>query len=259
MLNFINLHGFSFRSDCFGLGCFGLGCFGRANKVGFSQDYLWGFNFKTNRSFSTTFSSNSKFFNNYFGLDYTGEKLVINSTPNEVVFENDKAVLMLPPLKSYKLVIKNITEKGLIVNSHHFDNMIKSKDFVVPLLKMIDNLNCGFYKFDIYYFSNLNNDRNCLQMVYTFDLHNKNCLHLIPGSYGYTVLCTSFGYLNDNKDRSIFFAKILYSISNRLKEFFENDILNSTMDLNKDTLLVITKLNKDEHDNYDLMNIQKLI
>ena len=202
---------------------------------------------KFNRLFSTTFSYTSEFSNNYSGL---GEKLFINSTPNEVVFENDKAVLMLPPLKYYKLVFKNITEKGLIVNSHHINNLIKSKDFVVPLLKIIDNLNCGFYKFNIYYFSNLNNYRNCLQMVYTFDLYNKNCLHLIPGSYGYTVLCTSF-YLNDNKDRNIFFGRILSSISNGLKEFFENDILNSTMDLNKDTLLVITKLNKDEHDNYN--------
>ena len=31
-------------------------------------------------------SSNSEFSNNYSGLGYTGEKLVINSTPNEVVF-----------------------------------------------------------------------------------------------------------------------------------------------------------------------------
>ena len=59
---------------------------------------------KQKRSFSTN------------GANYTNNKLVINSSPEKIVFENGKAVLMLPPWKPFfknRIKEEEISKYGL--------------------------------------------------------------------------------------------------------------------------------------------------
>jgi len=81
------------------------------------------------------------------GGDTPINKLVINSTPEQVVFENDKAVLMLPSLKPFLWLIEHYTKEQK--TTHDLEKYgYKFKDFFFSLLDVLHGLECGYYKFD---------------------------------------------------------------------------------------------------------------
>lgn len=162
----------------------------------------------------------------YFSNNPGNNTLVINSTIDKIVFTNGRAVLMLPPLKSCELMVENITKekKGKFYNRDDNMHMLLSNDISMFLHRLINSLDSGYYKFETYYyFLDLNNHRNCLSSVYTFDPYNKDCLNLIQASYGYTPFCTIVGSLKDG-DRSMYITKIFYCIIQCLNELNEDEI-----------------------------------
>ena len=78
--------------------------------------------------------------------------MVINSKPEQVVFENGKAVLMLPTLKPFLWLIENSTKDGKITQPDFEKHIWKFKDFHSSLLKVFNNLECGFYRFEWYFY-----------------------------------------------------------------------------------------------------------
>jgi len=105
--------------------------------VGFVCRHVEGVDLKVAkvRSFSTN------------GGDTSRNKLVINSTPEQVVFENDKAVLMLPSLKPFLWLIEHYTkEPKTLPDFEKYEG--KFYDFCFYLLYVLHGLECGYYKFD---------------------------------------------------------------------------------------------------------------
>ena len=224
-----NLHGFSFISGCSGL----------VNKRGFISNLS--FSFFNNKSI-WSFSSNPV----DTGILANIKKLVINSTSKNVVFnENGQVILMFTPLKAYEELYM-IREKGKIKVT-----TIRTKihEIVTSLSKLIDNLESGYYRFEFYlYVSYLDVSDKVVLWVYIFDPFNKDCLLRVSGSYGCTINHIMHINLNDNGFKKIVSFDILASLPKYLTRAFEMDAHKKILYLNKETLLVITKLNKDEYD-----------
>jgi hypothetical protein len=202
----------------------------------------------------------------YFSMNEgNNSALVINSRPEQVVFENGKAVLMLPPLKAFVWLIENSNKDGKITNpgldkfilefkdgkpkDTFLDKYIGAfKDFHLSLLKVLHNLDGGFYKFEFYLYVS-DTGQNSLLRVYTFDPFDKDSLNLLFGNYGYTKFGVIIEYLNEKMDnRLIIHNNTCYLITECLREILENEESKITIDLNKDTLLVITESSKQEYD-----------
>jgi len=197
---------------------------------------------KSNRTFS---SANAR--------KMDTNKLVINSKPEKVVFSNGKTVLMFPPLKPFLGLIENSTKDGKIICSNFKVYLEKFKYFHLALSNVLLNLESGYYNFEFYFYVNsLNSTDNVLIKVYTLDPFNKDCFNLVMGSYGYTDFVSIKICLSDEEDRKLIQTKLSYLIGERLREILENELSKSIIDLNKDTLVVISKTSKNNENEDNL-------
>lgn len=83
-----------------------------------------------------------------------GTKLIINSSPDNIVFINNQSILTLPNISGIK---KNILNKNI-------KNM-REDLFTVLLLKLVVNLKPGIYDLKFYFYM----DSSIVTYVYTFD------------------------------------------------------------------------------------------
>jgi len=213
---------------------------------------------KQKRSFSTN------------GANYTNNKLVINSSPEKIVFENGKAVLMLPPLKPFfknRIKEEEISKYGLdkflqefkAGNISHFDwkkflqeledgnntdlkdYLLEFENFYSSLLKVFYNLKQGFYILDFYYYISYPQNVNVISPVYINDPFAKDSFNFVMGSYGYTSFVHFSENLNGFMENRFVNDFIFILLLERLRDILKNESLKNVIDMNKDTLLVITK------------------
>lgn len=210
-------------------------------------------NINTNKTSQLSYSlslSKIRYFSTNEGNNSTN-KLVINSSTESIIFDNGQAVLMLPLLKAF-LELEDDTNQGVKFTESDFKEYFPvSKKFHISLLNIMCNLECDFYKFEGYFYINdMKNVLNGLSLVYTIDPFNKDCLNLLWDTIGYTKFSIILENLKEKKpdDISRIYSEMCYLITERLKEILENEVSKSTSDLNKDTLLIITKSSKKEYD-----------
>lgn len=160
-------------------------------------------------------------------------KIVVNSTFDNIVFINNQSILFLPPLHidSYSPVKDNKAEKrNLLI------------PFYSNLFKVFDSLDKGLYRFDLYlYFE------SCLLMsVYTLDFNNKNCFNKVTGSFGYGRSISQeikIEISQENRIEKVWAEEMrglsgeIVKTTNSLRENKDFNIL-----LNKEVLLVINKI-----------------
>jgi len=189
----------------------------------------------------------------------TLNKLVINSSIEYVVFENGKAVLMLPPLKPFLLLVENSEkkkgEKNTILDYDKYS--LELEDFLSSLLKVFNGLECGYYNFDWYfYICDFNNVKESLLPLYTQDPFDKDVFNLVLGKWGYKKFLGSSKYLNgewysENILRAHTYMFLCIEEYLRQLQKDEPKSFESLIDFNKDTLLVITKSSEAEYNELD--------
>ena len=204
------------------------------------------------------------------GGDTSRNKLVINSTPEQVVFENGKAVLMLPPLKPFfknrikeeeisKYDLDKFLQEFKAGNISHFDwkkflqeledgnntdlkdYLLEFENFYLSLLKVFYNLKQGFYILDFYYYISYPQNVNVISPVYINDPFAKDSFNFVMGSYGYTSFVHFSENLNGFMENRFVNDFIFILLLERLRDIQKNESLKNVIDMNKDTLLVITK------------------
>ena len=173
-------------------------------------------------------------------------QLLINSTYDNIVFTDGKAVLMLPSLKYHVSLIKHYTKRGKNINKNIYKDIWENENFFISLWRIITQLEPGTYFFDLHFYTaDFNNYLNWNTSVYIPDVLNKDCFILVPGSFGYTNLIFTFLDINEHDiDKLLIQERFFYWINKDLKKIAENDLSKDIIDFNKNTLVVITKLNK---------------
>jgi hypothetical protein len=180
-------------------------------------------------------------------------------TKNETLIDINeiKAKLLLDTNKiKAELLSGNYGFESHVLESLSEAKVIKAKllldsyDLESSLHKIMYNLESGNYKFDFYiYYEDLSNVNNEIHELYTYDLLNKNVLNKLWGSYGYIVVTTFMTHLVGSKGsttRLDFFATVCRELTISLVAMNEDVKFKSTMKLNKDTILVISKPTKEE-------------
>lgn len=167
--------------------------------------------------------------------EYLPTQLVINSTPENIIFDyKDLAVLKLPKF----LDMKN-TSEGYY-----------NPDFTNSTLDVLLKLEPDFYNIKFYIFINT----SVLIEVYNFDYMSDTHLNLTYGSFGY-INCLEYGIIIDSTklkynnaiDFSSFFVSQLHQIINETTKDVE-------FYLDKDTILVIEKNTTSEGENNSNLN-----
>ncbi len=173
-------------------------------------------------------------------------QLLINSTYDNIVFTDGKAVLMLPSLNYHVSLIKHCTKRGKYVNKNIYKDIWKNEFFFISFWRIITKLEPGTYFFDLHFYTaDYNNYLYWNTSVYVPDVLNKDCFILFSGSFGYANLITTFLDINEHDiDKLLIQEKFSYRINEDLRDIAENDLSKNIIDFNKNTLLVITKLNK---------------
>ena len=152
------------------------------------------------------------------GDSYHPDKLIINSTPYNIVFTKqsgvEKSVLLFPPLKSYRHLIENSSEGYVnIDNSDKLLNLLlELKDFHIYLKKVIDSLEPGYYNIEFYFYIEIgSNDDNAISVVYNYDFLNNKCLNKVYGNFGYTIFAFIVNYFEDSREfRQRYYENVWY-------------------------------------------------
>jgi DNA polymerase type B, organellar and viral len=223
------------------------------NKLYFNHALILSYNINNYRVYrynkTRAFSSTPSFLHSY---------LTINSKPENIIFKDDKAVLMFPPLKPFDWFIGNTRKDGSMIHPDINRYLLEFKDIHISLTKFIPKLEVGYYKFEWCFYidsSGESNIKNILIPVYTPDPFNKNCLNEVFGTYGYTIFLTTIWFFNENKeDRELIHTNICDLITKRLRDILDDKLSKNIINLNKDTLLIISKSNKDEFLAKDIVN-----
>lgn len=121
-----------------------------------------------NSSGTRLFSNESK--NKRFNPGNLPPQLIINSTCDNIIFENNVAVLKLPKIKD---------------DVESFDNRynleFKASDFYFNMMKTLLNLEGGKYKIKPFIFTN----SSVITQVYNYEFMSNTHLNLLLGSFGY--------------------------------------------------------------------------
>ena len=114
--------------------------FGRSLSSHFTPylSFQLGHTLLTNRSFSTN------------GSNISSNTIIINSEYDNLVFENDKAVLMLPPFRDFLYHIDEFRKDWRRCRFNK--DIIICSDFNNCLIKVLANLESGYYRFDMYFY-----------------------------------------------------------------------------------------------------------
>lgn len=175
------------------------------------------------------------------------DKLIINSTPDNVVFVDNKSILILPPLTSSDILNKLISLDIHFVDSDYFDEIDPS--FWVPFLEILKNIGSGSYSLDLYFYID-QPERDIPYIIGDGDIYKFNespyylNKYLDLGISGYTKLIKITFDLN-NEDEFIFICLRLYlEFSKNLKTF---EVIYDGVKImyDKDIVLVINKINSE--------------
>nr|ABR20837.1 DNA polymerase [Fusarium proliferatum] len=201
-------------------------------------------NHKTNKRNYSTFS-NRRLFSISTLRPNIKKELFVNSDINNVIFKeydkyNHKAVLFLPTLLPFMHLISAINKNNNINDDYSL--LINFKDFYLSFTNTFKQLELGKYSFEYYFYIKTLEDY-CLTECYTQDFLDTNCLNSIMGSRGYCTFLNILDTFDPNELENIYSVHST-GITNRLKEILEIDKSVAEIDLNRETLLVITKVNE---------------
>lgn len=144
--------------------------------------------------------------------------LPINSTPDNIVFDQNKAGLLLPS-------IGLITFVGDEIDS----------DFIYDLRLVLENLEQGSYKFDFYVYIETDEKLNLYNLNTAWD-----CLYNDLDTKGYIDLATKHIDLGFKPLKSNHLMRIVSELESDLSTIVDDNI---THNFDKDIVLIITKTN----------------
>jgi hypothetical protein len=151
-----------------------------------------------------------------FTPDYPNN-LYINSTLDDIIFENGKSVLIMPSLNLFEKYIK--IEMDIGGKLHEIELGFGYSNFMKVLDMVMKNLPEGCYSFEFYFYidaSSLPESKYIFNNVYTFDPFDKNCLiRMHMCSYGFKNLFRESIELTDGNRTS----QLLY-IGEKLQKTF---------------------------------------
>lgn len=195
--------------------------------------------------------------------DYFTEKLVINSTYDNIVFEDLKSILFLPSIclidKSVSQYKKDEFGRTFITNDMLF---VSDQDslFFKQLLTILKNLSSGVYKFDFYFYIEGETLAHTYDNVYNFNgLDTKTLFKWNCCNYGYKMVLTytaELGYTEllgyNNTLEWAHLTAVLGSGLTKIEQDREFNIMHR--DIHRQVLLVINKKTKECDQNLNNKN-----
>lgn len=196
-------------------------------------------------------------------IQIQSNKILINSTENNIVFSKYVgdvyiSALFIPPLMPFLKIISSVTTDSRIIRPDV--NIQELQDAFIEynacFLTLLKNLEEGYYIINFFVFID-DSFGNIVTDTFSYDIHDKNYLVRQVSSSGYTSIRKHIEYIDSNT--YFHYSLITGIITNRLNELLKDKELGSIVDLNKKTLLIITKSNKEEYDseNTDKMDTLK--
>lgn len=185
--------------------------------------------------FSTTFSNS---FKRFYSTNSGKDKLIINSTFNNINFVDNKSILLISSLNGRVKLFDNAVNLGNL----EFNTLLKNLNhnilnFDFELSEVLYNLGEGKFCLSFYFYY-LPGDSICA--TYTFDFLDKNVLNCLECSYGYIRLYEVD--LDLVMDNNFTFHELAHDMSNCLTIHIHKLSGLEPIDLNKKVLLVITKI-----------------
>lgn len=171
-------------------------------------------------------------------------KIVVNSTFDNVVFVNNQAIMFLNNLSNGKPGLTNVINDATGVLSTEKLGISLFSELASIEYKFKD----GYYTFDFYFYVELSGG---MVELYTFDPFNNNYLIKMLGSFGY-FKSSSMSFRLDN-NWNLAYKNIMRTLVKDVCNIEKNE---SKFNVNweKEILLVITKL-IDNDQNHDLIKI----
>jgi len=163
----------------------------------------------------------STFYNNLKFYSTSLNPLLINSSPDNIVFDQNKAVLLLPSIHS----VTYMEDDDEVIDSFLFED----------LEKVFSNLDQGCYKLDFFFYVKSSNKL----ILYNFN-SRRDSLYKYSDTKGYLNLVTKFHELGTETFRTLHVVQTAGELGRDLSNLDHNYLdLNNTFD--KVIVLIITK------------------
>lgn len=147
--------------------------------------------------------------------------LHINSTPDNIVFDQNKAVLLLPSIHS----VTCMEDDGEVIDSFFFED----------LNTIFSNLDQGCYKMDFFFYVKSSNKL----IVYNFN-STRDSLYKYSDTKGYLNLVTKFHGLGSEGFRSLHVVQTTGGLGRDLSKV-DHDYLDLNNTFDEKVVLIISK------------------
>ena len=183
-----------------------------------------------------------------FSSTSSPNKLVINSTFNNIVFSNNQSILLLSNMRRVKDTLAHAKiNTGLVIS----DSKEGVRDLFPDIVSVLTKLKDGNYIIDFYIC--LKSPLQILK-VFTPDLSDKNIFLEMRGSIGYNEVSTL--KINLRADRELVFENIIGSIHASINSLDSDKNLDIIW--NKEVLIVITRFVDEDDEDYLIRKLESL-
>lgn len=174
--------------------------------------------------YSNLLFTKNTFYNNLKFYSTSLNPLHINSTPDNIVFDQNKAVLLLPSIHS----VTCMEDDGEVIDSFFFED----------LNTIFNNLDQGCYKMDFFFYVKSSNKL----IVYNFN-STRDSLYKYSDTKGYLNLVTKFHELGSEGFRALHVVQTAGELGRDLSKV-DHDYLDLNNTFDEEVVLIISKTNQ---------------